>query len=91
MAATENAISHALESLSDPAGVAAALSTNQILSAMIKVSEKVSDLIFSPGRAPQVELNGKLMAVPGLAIWDPLTRNESPPTSWAKISRRSRR
>jgi twitching motility protein PilT len=71
MAATENAISSALESLSDPAGVAAALSTNQILSAMIKVSEKVSDLIFSPGRAPQVELNGKLMAVPDLPVLRP--------------------
>ncbi len=71
MAATENAISSALESLSDPAGIAAALSTNQILSAMIKVSEKVSDLIFSPGRAPQVELNGKLMAVPDLPILRP--------------------
>ena len=71
MAATENAISSALESLSDPAGVAAALSTNQILSAMIKVSEKVSDLIFSPGRAPQVELNGKLIAVPGLPVLKP--------------------
>lgn len=71
MAATENAISSALESLSDPAGIAAALSTNQILSAMIKVSEKVSDLIFSPGRAPQVELNGKLIAVPGLPLLKP--------------------
>jgi twitching motility protein PilT len=38
---------------------------------MIKVSEKVSDLIFSPGRAPQVELNGKLMAVPGLPTLGP--------------------
>jgi twitching motility protein PilT len=38
---------------------------------MIKVSEKVSDLIFSPGRAPQVELNGKLMAVPDLPVLRP--------------------
>ena len=44
------------------------MSTDEILSAMLKVSEKVSDLIFSPGRAPQVELNGSLMAVPGLQV-----------------------
>ena len=49
MAATENAISNALASLADPAGVASALSTDQILSAMLKISSKVSDLIFSPG------------------------------------------
>lgn len=35
---------------------------------MLSVSDKVSDLIFSPGRAPQVELLGKLqpVGVPGL-------------------------
>ena len=68
MAATENAISNALASLADPAGVASALSTDQILSAMLKISSKVSDLIFSPGRAPQVELNGALMQVAGLPM-----------------------
>ena len=31
---------------------------------MLRVSEKVSDLIFSPGRPPQIELAGKLVAVP---------------------------
>lgn len=71
MAVSEQALSNALASLADPASVSAALSTNQILSIMIKVSEKVSDLIFSPGRAPQVELNGKLMAVPGLPTLGP--------------------
>ena len=30
---------------------------------MLKVSDKVSDLIFSPGRPPQVELTGKLQGV----------------------------
>ena len=30
---------------------------------MLKVSDKVSDLIFSPGRPPQVELTGKLQPV----------------------------
>ena len=35
---------------------------------MLSVSDKVSDLIFSPGRPPQIELVGKLQPVliPGL-------------------------
>jgi twitching motility protein PilT len=39
-----------------------------VLQRMLSVSDKVSDLIFSPGRAPQVELMGELqpVAVPGL-------------------------
>ena len=41
---------------------------HQILKAMLDVSDKVSDLIFSPGRPPQVELIGDLtpVAIPGL-------------------------
>jgi twitching motility protein PilT len=37
---------------------------------MLRASEKVSDLIFSPGRPPQVEVYGQLMAVqgPGLRV-----------------------
>jgi twitching motility protein PilT len=35
-----------------------------VLQRMLSVSDKVSDLIFSPGRAPQVELLGELQAVP---------------------------
>ena len=39
-----------------------------VLQRMLSVSDKVSDLIFSPGRPPQVELVGKLqpVAIPGL-------------------------
>ena len=39
-----------------------------LLRQMLKTSDKVSDLLFSPGRPPQVELAGKLMPVrfPGL-------------------------
>jgi twitching motility protein PilT len=39
-----------------------------VLRLMLHVSDKVSDLIFSPGRPPQIELAGKLQAVriPGL-------------------------
>jgi twitching motility protein PilT len=40
------------------------LNFHEILKAMLAVSGKVSDLIFSPGRPPQVELIGKLTPVP---------------------------
>jgi twitching motility protein PilT len=35
-----------------------------VLRQMLKTSDKVSDLIFSPGRPPQVELTGKLQGIP---------------------------
>jgi twitching motility protein PilT len=35
----------------------------QVLREMLGASDKVSDLIFSPGRPPQVELSGKLVPV----------------------------
>lgn len=35
-----------------------------VLRQMLKASDKVSDLIFSPGRPPQIELAGKLEPVP---------------------------
>src|SRR5215217_8744906 len=39
-----------------------------VLREMLRASDKVSDLIFSPGRPPQIELTGKLVPVkvPGL-------------------------
>ena len=39
-----------------------------VLREMLRASDKVSDLIFSPGRPPQIELSGKLVPVhiPGL-------------------------
>jgi len=42
----------------------AALNLAKVLQQMLEVSEKVSDLIFSPGRPPQVELVSKLQPVP---------------------------
>jgi twitching motility protein PilT len=44
-----------------------------VLAAMLGVSKQVSDLIFSPGRPPQVELNGELVPVkiPGLPLLTP--------------------
>src|SRR5918911_4172334 len=56
-----------------PAGVPASQASPlpnfiEVLQRMLAVSDKVSDLIFSPGRPPQVELIGKLqpVRVPGL-------------------------
>jgi len=39
------------------------VSTPVLLSGMLRAHEKVSDLIFSPGRPPQVEIYGQLTAV----------------------------
>ena len=58
--------------MSDPnpsqGGAASPLNFIGVLRQMLKTSDNVSDLIFSPGRPPQVELSGKLQAVsvPGL-------------------------
>ncbi|MDX6528550.1 MAG: twitching motility protein PilT [Blastocatellia bacterium] len=41
-----------------------ALNLGKVLQQMLGVSDKVSDLIFSPGRPPQVELLSKLQGVP---------------------------
>jgi twitching motility protein PilT len=35
--------------------------TAQLIGAMLKAREHVSDLIFSPGRAPQIEISGQLV------------------------------
>src|ERR1044072_9198727 len=45
-----------------------ALNFIAILREMLRTSDKVIDLIFSPGRPPQIELSGKLVPVrvPGL-------------------------
>src|ERR1700689_3957805 len=40
-----------------------AIPTPVLLAGMLGASEKVSDLIFSPGRPPQVEIHGQLTAV----------------------------
>jgi len=49
---------------SEPTSPAApAITTNAVLKTMLQVSSQVSDLIFSPGRPPQVELRGQLVPV----------------------------
>src|SRR6202051_4602400 len=54
------AVSHEAGSSATPA---AKVSTASIVATMLQVSKQVSDLIFSPGRTPQVELNGQLREV----------------------------
>jgi twitching motility protein PilT len=51
-----------------PAPRTAALSTDAVITGMLRSARNVSDLIFSPGRPPQVEVSGQLYAVkvPGL-------------------------
>jgi twitching motility protein PilT len=61
-----SAISGYLESNSGDGRVA----TSALLTAMLGTAEKISDLIFSPGRPPQVQVYGQLIPAPvaGLAI-----------------------
>ena len=52
---------------------APAVSTPVIIATMLRAAPKISDLIFSPGRAPQVEVNGELLQlkIPGVGILKP--------------------
>src|SRR5208283_4870043 len=60
MAAPGNSpIAIALDGISGKDQVA----TPALLSGMLRASEKVSDLIFSPGRLPQIEVHGQLIGV----------------------------
>src|ERR1700758_180486 len=49
------------------------VATPALLGAMLRALEKISDLIFSPGRPPQVQVYGQLIAVQvtGLAALTP--------------------
>ena len=49
------------------------LATSALIAGMLKSAKGVSDLIFSPGRPPQVEVTGRLLAVkvPGLEMLTP--------------------
>ncbi|MBZ5678622.1 MAG: PilT/PilU family type 4a pilus ATPase [Acidobacteriia bacterium] len=49
------------------------VATPALLSAMLRAAEKISDLIFSPGRPPQVQVYGQLIPVqvPGLTVLGP--------------------
>src|SRR5437588_3260362 len=63
------AISVSLEGYSGTGKVA----TTALLGAMLRTGEKISDLIFSPGRPPQVQVYGQLIPVqvPGLNVLGP--------------------
>jgi twitching motility protein PilT len=65
MAAPGSAISVSLEGYSGNGKLA----TPALLGAMLRAADKISDLIFSPGRPPQVQVYGQLIPVqaPGLA------------------------
>ena len=62
-------ISVALEGFSGTGRVA----TSVLLGAMLRSSEKISDLIFSPGRPPQIQVYGQMIPVqvPGLTVLTP--------------------
>jgi twitching motility protein PilT len=51
-----------------PAPASAYPPTPKVIEMMVRVNDKVSDLIFSPHRPPQVELNGALTPVAGLPV-----------------------
>jgi len=56
-----------------PAAPPRTIATPQLITAMLKGHAQVSDLIFSPGRAPQIEVNGTLaeMKFKGLEVLTP--------------------
>lgn len=55
-----NVVSSAPRTATAAAPAAASISTPELLAAMLKTSPKISDLFFSPGKPPLVEINGKL-------------------------------
>src|SRR5579859_5927754 len=56
-----------------PSESSAPLSTAAIITAMLAATKNPSDLIFSPGRAPQVEVSGQLvqLKIPGVGMLKP--------------------
>ena len=46
-----------------PSAVAPPIETPALIAAMLESGKGISDLIFSPGRPPQVEKHGELIAV----------------------------
>jgi twitching motility protein PilT len=56
-----------------PGSAPATVLTPQLIAAMVKSAERISDLIFSPGRAPQVEVSGQLvqLKIAGVGVLTP--------------------
>src|SRR6266478_7567427 len=61
-----------LVSLED-SSAAGKVATPALLAAMLRAADKISDLIFSPGRPPQVQVYGRLIPVqvPGMSVLTP--------------------
>lgn len=62
-AAAPPAVASAPAAPRPPAPASDVVATNDIIGGMLKAARGTSDLIFSPGKAPQVELNGQLLQV----------------------------
>jgi len=58
-----NVASSAPRTAAATAPAAAPMSTPSLLATMLRASPKISDLFFSPGKPPLVEINGKLVPV----------------------------
>ena len=67
------------------------IQTAQLITAMLKSGSHVSDLIFSPGRAPQIEVSGELVELKfkGWSVSARTTRDLSRTTSSGKTITRS--
>jgi twitching motility protein PilT len=52
----------------DPSTGSGAMATHALLAAILGANNQVSDLIFSPGRLPQVEVHGHLTGVQGAGL-----------------------
>jgi twitching motility protein PilT len=73
MAAPGNApISVVLE----PSAGSSATGTHELLAAILRANDQISDLIFSPGRLPQVEIHGQLIGVQGAGL-SPFTADDT--------------
>jgi twitching motility protein PilT len=60
-------------SLDDLSASGGRVATPALLGAMLRAADKISDLIFSPGRPPQVQVYGQMIPVqvPGLTVLTP--------------------
>jgi len=62
--------------LLEPSKGSGSVATHALLGAMLRANDRVSDLIFSPGKLPQVEVNGQLIGVEGPGL-RPLTADDT--------------
>lgn len=76
-APTQPAVASASAQAVAPTQPAAPFSTAALLAAMLKSAPKISDLFFSPGKPPMVEVNGKLSPVGARVLTPDDTRHIS--------------